>query len=99
MDGCIGISDGVRLLGECGCDGLGFGGVGGVEVDDDDGVGLESVLELVLAVWLLASVGIFQNRGDAYVWMLCTILSDLRGDVEIVSVLCCQQCNRGRAFE
>ena len=51
MNGYIAILDEVRLLGECGCDGLGFGGVGGVEVDDDDGVGLDSVLELVLTIY------------------------------------------------
>lgn len=45
----------MRLLGECRCDGFGFGGVGGVEVYDDDRVGLDSVLELVLAICLLVN--------------------------------------------
>lgn len=45
------MSDGARLLGERRCNGLGFGGVGGVEVYDDDGVGLDSLVELVLAIY------------------------------------------------
>lgn len=37
------------------------------------------------------------SRG-AYVRMLCTILTDLRGGVEIVSVPRCQQYNRIEAI-